>query len=224
MRREEKKREERQREGTGREESRRERHPPDAPTTPRTFALRPLQTVGISVLALIPILGVFGVLGERTSALDVIGRVAFVYVFLMVAFRFAGKRELSEMSPFELVTALLIPEIFSAALNRSDETLSHATIGVATLFVLVFVTGLLTFRFKAVEKVVEGEAALLVRDGKLLPGNLKRERVTTDELFAEMHKAGVDRLEEVRWAILEVDGKIAVIPRTTAPQDERVVG
>jgi uncharacterized membrane protein YcaP (DUF421 family) len=190
----------------------------------RSLALRPLQIVGITMLALIPILGAAGVIGERSQALDMIWRVAFVYFFLMIAFRFAGKRELSEMSPFELVTVLLIPEIFSSALNKSDNSLTNATISVATLFVLVFVTGLLIFRSRRLETLLEGEEAVLVRNGKLLTETLKKERVTPEEVYTEMHKAGVEDIRDVRWAILEVDGHIAIIPRPAGGQAPKRVG
>ena len=201
------------------------KEPQPAPEMRRGLALRPLQIIGIVALALVPILGVAGVIGERSQALDMVWRVAFVYFFLMIAFRFAGKRELSEMSPFELVTLLLIPEIYSSALNKGDNTLTHATISVSTLFVLVFVTGLLTFRSQRLETLIEGEATLLVRNGKLLTNNLKKERVTPEEVYAEMHKAGVEDLRDVRWAILEVDGHIAIIPRRDGGQaPKRVAG
>jgi uncharacterized membrane protein YcaP (DUF421 family) len=191
----------------------------------RTLALRPLQIVGIVILALIPVLGAAGVIGEQSQALDMIWRVAFVYFFLMIAFRFSGKRELSEMSPFELVTLLLIPEIYSAALNKSSDSLAHATVSVATLFVLVFVTGLLTFRSQRIERMLEGEAALLVRNGKFLMDNLKKERVTPEEVLTEMHKAGIAEVADVRWAILEVDGHISIIPRRSGAQaPKRVAG
>ena len=191
----------------------------------RSLALRPLQVVGVAALALIPILGAVGVIGDQPQALDSIWRVAFVYFFLMIAFRFAGKRELSEMSPFELVTVLLIPEIYSAALNRSSDSLAHATVSVATLFVLVFVTGLLTFRSQRIERLLEGDAALLVRNGKFLLDNLKKERVTPEEVLTEMHKAGVADIADVRWAILEVDGHISIIPRRSGGQaPTRVAG
>lgn len=191
----------------------------------RALSLRPLQLVGLVLLALIPILGAAGVLTERAEALDMIWRVAFVYFFLMLAFRFAGKRELSEMSPFELVTLLLIPEIFSTALNKSDDSLANSTISVAMLFVLVFVTGLLTFRSQRLEKLLEGEAALLVRDGRFLTGNLRKERVTPEEVLAEAHKAGIADVRDIRWAILEVDGQISIIPRQTHPTTaKRVAG
>jgi uncharacterized membrane protein YcaP (DUF421 family) len=143
---------------------------------------------------------------------DTVIRITFIYFFLMVALRLMGKREMSEMSPFELVTLLMIPEIFSTALARDDYSMTHATIGVATLFTLVFVTSLLTFRFKGVEKIVEGEPTVLVHDGRLLEKRLKQERVTPEEVFTEMHKSGLETLDQVRWAILEVDGKITIIP------------
>jgi uncharacterized membrane protein YcaP (DUF421 family) len=143
---------------------------------------------------------------------DSVIRIAFIYFFLMLALRIMGKRELSEMSPFELVTLLMVPEIFSTALARQDYSMTHATIGVATLFTLVFLTSLLTFRFKRIEKLVEGEPAVLVHNGRFLEKQLKRERVTPDEVFTEMHKVGLEELHQVRWALLEVDGKITVIP------------
>jgi uncharacterized membrane protein YcaP (DUF421 family) len=153
--------------------------------------------------------------------MDSVLRIAFIYFFLMVALRVMGKREMSEMSPFELVTLLMVPEIFSTALAREDYSMTHATIGVATLFTLVFTTSLLTFRFKRIEEIVDGEPTVLVSDGKPLERNLKRERVTTDEVFTEIHKMGLQDLEQVRWAILEPDGKIAIIPREQHRQPPR---
>ena len=144
--------------------------------------------------------------------MDSVIRVAFIYFFLMLALRVMGKREMSEMSAFELVTLLMVPEIFSAALAREDYSMTHATIGVATLFTLVFITSLLTFRFKRLEQIVEGTPTVLVHNGRLIEKHLKRERVTAEEVFTEIHKAGVEELAQVRWAILEVDGKIAIIP------------
>lgn len=144
--------------------------------------------------------------------MDTVLRITFVYFLLMVWLRVMGKRELSEMSPFELVTLLMVPEIFSAALAREDYSMTHATIGVATLFTLVFLTSLLTFRSPRLERVVEGEPTVLVHAGRFLERHMRRERVTPDEVFTEMHKSGLDDLHDVRWAILEVDGKISIIP------------
>jgi uncharacterized membrane protein YcaP (DUF421 family) len=152
---------------------------------------------------------------------DTVLRIAFVYFTLMVALRVLGKRELSEMSPFELVTLLMIPEIFSPALAREDYSMTHATIGAATLFTLLFLTSALTFRFKGAERVVEGKATVLVRNGQFLERNMQHERVTPDEVLTEMHKSGIEQIEEVRWAILEMDGKIAIVPSNTQRLDDQ---
>lgn len=189
----------------------------------RWIELAPPAIVAMLLLATLLILAATGMVGDSGIARDAIWRVTFVYAFLMIAFRLTGKREVGQMSPFELVTLLLIPEIFSSALNRSDDSLQLATVGVVTLFLLVFFTGLLTFRSKKLEAILEGEPTILVRDGKFLERNLRRERVTPEEVFSEMHLAGVERIEDVRWAILEAEGKISVIPRATS-KDKKAVG
>lgn len=181
----------------------------------RRIQLGRIHTVGLLFIAGVVVLGATGVLIEPGEARQAIWRVTFVYVFLMAAFRLSGKREVGQMSPFELVTLLLIPELFSSALNRSDESLGLATTGVATLFLLVFLTGLLTFRSKKAEDVLDGEPTILVRHGRLLEGNMRKERITPDEILSEMRLAGVERIENVRWAILETEGKIAIIPAGT---------
>ena len=186
----------------------------------RWIELAPQAIVAMLLLATLLILATTGAAMDSSVARETVWRVTFVFAFLMLAFRLTGKREVGQMSPFELVTLLLIPEIFSSALNRSDDSLSLATVGVATLFLLVFFTGLLTFRSKKMEKVLEGDPTILVRDGKLLERNLRRERVTPEEVFSEMHLAGIERIEDVRWAILEAEGKIAIVPTSTQSQAE----
>ena len=178
----------------------------------RWIELAPVQIVGMLFLAAVLVLGATGLLGASGPARETIWRVTFIYAFLLLAFRLSGKREVGQMSPFELVTLLLIPEIFSSALNRSNDSLALASVGVGTLCLLVFFTGLLTFRSSKAEAVLEGEPAILVRDGKFIERNLRRERVTPEEVFSEMHLSGVEHIEDVRWAILESEGKIAIVP------------
>ncbi len=188
------------------------KEPPQPRQMKRWIELGPVQIVGMLFLAAVLVLGATGLLGGSGPARESIWRVTFVYAFLLLAFRLSGKREVGQMSPFELVTLLLIPEIFSSALNRSDDSLALASVGVGTLCLLVFFTGLLTFRSSKAELLLEGEPTVLVRDGKFIERNLRRERVTPEEVFSEMHLSGVERIEDVRWAILESEGKIAIVP------------
>ena len=144
--------------------------------------------------------------------METVIRITLIYLFLMVALRLMGKREFGELAPFDFVVLLLIPEIFSQAMLREDFSLTNALIAVSTLLSLVFLTSLLNYRFESFGKVVAGEPAVLVRHGYLVTRALDRERVAPGEVLDAMHAAGLHRMDEVRWAILETDGRITVIP------------
>ncbi|MCW7537388.1 DUF421 domain-containing protein [Aquabacterium sp. A7-Y] len=148
--------------------------------------------------------------------METVFRVAIIYLFVLVGLRLLGKREFGQLSPLELVTLLMIPEIVSQALTGDDHSLTNALVGVSTLLVLVLVTSVVMHRFRRVETAITGEPSVLVADGQLRPHVLNINRVSPDEVFSEMHKSGLDRLEQVRWAILETDGSIAIVPTEAA--------
>jgi uncharacterized membrane protein YcaP (DUF421 family) len=134
------------------------------------------------------------------------------FVVLMLAFRLLGKRELSRLSPFELVTLMLIPEILSSTL-QGEGSLLQALAGLCTILALVLVTSLLSQRFPAFQHVVEASPTLLVADGALLEKSMNAERIAPDELFSEMRKQGIGDLHDVRFAVLETGGNITFVPR-----------
>jgi uncharacterized membrane protein YcaP (DUF421 family) len=138
-------------------------------------------------------------------------RVVFVFVFIWVCFRMLGKRELSQLAPFEFVMLLMIPQFFSRALTRQDYSMTNAIVAASTLFSLVFLTSVASFRFVRFRHFMESTPTVLVSQGELLRTNLGRERIVPDDIFSAMHKAGIERIEQVAWAILESDGKIAII-------------
>ncbi|MFZ5477765.1 MAG: DUF421 domain-containing protein [Myxococcota bacterium] len=152
--------------------------------------------------------------------METVLRVAFVYLFLMLGFRVLGKRELARLSPFELVTLMIIPEIVSQALTRGDGSLTNALIGVATLFCLVFLTSIATFRWPKARELVEGSPTVVVKHGKVLPDALARERITEDEVFSEMHHAGLERVEQVEWGYVETTGDLTFVP--ARPEDKQI--
>ena len=143
-------------------------------------------------------------------------RVAVAYLLLLVAFRVLGKRELRKMSAFELVTLLFIPQLFSRALTRQDYSFTNAVIGASTLLTLVWLTSVVSYRFRGAARLIEGEPAVLIANGALLPDAMDRERISAQELFGEMHRVGLTRLEEVQWAILETSGTITIVPQADA--------
>lgn len=143
--------------------------------------------------------------------MDTVLRIAVIYLFVLVGLRVLGKREFGQLSPLELVSLLMIPEIVAQAAVGSDYSLTTALTAAATLFVLVFVTSMLAQRFEVFETLVSGRPTVLVHNGRFIEAAMNHTRVTPAEVFSEMHKAGMEVLSEVKWAILEPDGSIAVI-------------
>ena len=143
--------------------------------------------------------------------METVLRVGFAYVFILLVLRVMGKRELSQLTPLELVMLLLIPEIVAQGVVREDFSMTNAVIAVTTLTSLVFLTSVLSYRFKWFGGLLEGKPSLLVERGRLVTDEMARERVPPEEVASEMRRAGVERLEDVRWAVLEPGGKIAII-------------
>jgi uncharacterized membrane protein YcaP (DUF421 family) len=138
--------------------------------------------------------------------------VVFVYVFVWACFRILGKRELTQMSPFELVTLLFVPQLFSRALTRQDYSMTNAVIGATTLFLMVFLTSATAYRSRRFARMIQAQPTVLVRRGQIVSAHLDRERISVDDIFSAMHKVGLQRIDQVEWGILESDGKIALVP------------
>ena len=145
--------------------------------------------------------------------METVVRVAIVYVFVWACFRVMGKRELSQLSPFEIVTLLFIPQLFSRALTRQDYSMTNGIIGASTLFLLLYLTSAARYRSARVAAVVQGTPRVLIHRGAAVHAHLDRERIALDDILSTMRKAGMQRFEDVEWAILEPDGKISIVAR-----------
>lgn len=144
--------------------------------------------------------------------METVLRVIILYVLVLLGVRILGKRDMSKLSPFDLVTLLLIPELVQQALMREDFSATNAIIALATLFSLVLITSTVSHMSQRAQRWIESTPTVLISHGKLLEEHMNRERVGPSEIYGEMHKAGLVKLEQVRWAILETDGKISFIP------------
>jgi uncharacterized membrane protein YcaP (DUF421 family) len=181
------------------------------PDVHRAILLTRKQWVGLPLLLLPPVLALSGVLGPGHSA--IVGRITLVYGFLLAGLRVLGKRDLSQLTPFDTVLLFLIPQIFRNYLIGADNTLTTALVGATTLFFLVFLTSLLGFRSPIVGRLVRAAPSVLVEDGALLERTLDRERVAPEEIEAAARAAGVESLGQVRRATLEANGKISILRR-----------
>lgn len=140
-------------------------------------------------------------------------RATAVYLFLLVVFRLSGKRTLAQVTTFDFVLLLIISEATQQALVDGDNSMTNAFLLVATLVVLNIVFSEIKQRFKAAERVLDGLPLLLVEHGNLLHDRMAKERIDEgDVLDAAREHHGLERLEQIKYAVLERNGKISIIP------------
>jgi uncharacterized membrane protein YcaP (DUF421 family) len=143
-----------------------------------------------------------------------------VYLFLLLAFRVLGKRQVGQLTPFDLVVLLIISNVVQNAIIGPDNSLGGGLIGAAVIFLANYLVVELTFRSKRVRRLLEAQPTLLINNGRILHENLASERVTLDDLNVALRRSGVDDVEQVRVAVLEENGGISVIPRAVGRSGE----
>ena len=145
--------------------------------------------------------------------MDLVVRAIFVFFLMLVITRAVGRRELSSMEPFDLILLVVMGDLIQQGVTQSDYSLTGSTIVIVTIAVLTVGTAYLSYRFRRLRPLLEGEPTLLISDGRLLERNLRRERMTVDEVCAEARQQSIGSLEDIRFAVLETNGKLSFITR-----------
>ena len=148
-------------------------------------------------------------------------RAIVVYVFVGIALRVAGRRELGQMTTFDLVLLLVLANAVQNSINAGDNSLGGGLISATTLLVINFAVGEATYRWRWFERLVQGRPLPLVRNGRLVLRNMKRERVTLEELRSALRKQGIDGVTQCKHAVLESDGTLTAV-RNDVTQHELV--
>jgi uncharacterized membrane protein YcaP (DUF421 family) len=141
--------------------------------------------------------------------MDLVFRTTFVFVLIFVVTRAVGRRELSSMEPFDMILLVVIGDLVQQGVTQSDYSLTGATTVISTIALLTVVTAWLSFRVKRLRPVLEGEPVVLICDGRILERNLHRERMTIEEVEAEARQQQIGSLDDVRFAVLETNGKVS---------------
>jgi len=147
-----------------------------------------------------------------SSLPDVALRTAIVYIFLVVAIRISGKREVGQMSVLELVVILIMSDAVQNSMVGENVSIWGGLVAVTILLTLDFALRSLSLRWPRIRKAIQGEPRLLVRDGKILDGALREEDISQGEVEAAVRAHGIERVDQVALAVLETDGSISVIP------------
>lgn len=136
---------------------------------------------------------------------------AAAYFALVVVLRASGKRTLSKLNAFDLVVTVAIGSTFSSILTSKDLALAEGVAALALLVGLQYAVTFLSVRVKGIDKLVKSEPSLLLKDGKPLPGALRQQRVTQEELLAAIRTSGGAQLSDAAFVVLESDGSLSAV-------------
>jgi uncharacterized membrane protein YcaP (DUF421 family) len=137
--------------------------------------------------------------------------VLFCFVFLIT--RIIGRRELSSLEPFDLILLIVMGDAIQQGLTQDDYSVTGAVIVVGVFAVLQVVVSFLSYRYRFLRPVLDGEPIVIVQDGKAIERNMRKERLTMEELMVEIRQQQIPSLDQVAWAVLETSGKVSVIPK-----------
>jgi uncharacterized membrane protein YcaP (DUF421 family) len=145
--------------------------------------------------------------------MDLVARTVVIILFVFVLTRVVGRRELSSLEPFDIILLVVVGDLVQQGITQSDDSVTGATIVLCTVSVLTVGISYLSFKVPRLRPLLEGEPIVLVIDGKPIERNLRRERLTMDDLLAAARSHEIGSLSDVRFAVLETSGQISFLKK-----------
>ena len=146
--------------------------------------------------------------------MDIVLRCAVIFVLLFVVMRAIGRRELSQLQPFDLILLVVLGDLITQGALQSDQSVTGAMLAVSTFALLSVSISYLSFRFPRLRPALDGEPIIVLQDGKVIERNLRRERLTVEDVEEEARSQGIERLSDAKWGVLETTGRISFIRRS----------
>jgi uncharacterized membrane protein YcaP (DUF421 family) len=145
--------------------------------------------------------------------MDIVLRALVVYLFVLILTRVVGRRELSTLEPFDLILLVMIGDLVQQGVTQNDFSVTGSFLAVGTIGVLTVLFSYLPWRFQVLRPVLEGVPAILMQDGDVVEKNLRRHRLTQEEIAAAARVQNIGSLSQVRWAVLETNGQISFVKK-----------
>jgi uncharacterized membrane protein YcaP (DUF421 family) len=143
--------------------------------------------------------------------LQIVLRTGAVYLLILIGVRLSGKREVGQMTPFDLTLLLLLSNSVQNAMTGPDTSLTGGAVAACTLLVMNYVLGVYSGKSRRFRRLIQGEPSLLVHDGQVIESHMLREHVSMDELNRALREHGLSCCDQVALAVLEVDGSISCL-------------
>jgi uncharacterized membrane protein YcaP (DUF421 family) len=145
--------------------------------------------------------------------MDIVLRGVAIFLFLYVLMRVIGRRELSTLEPFDLILLIVLGDAVQQGLTQDDYSLTGAFLAIGTIAMLQLSMSFLNFKFPRLRPIIDGEPIVVVQDGSAIEKNMRRERLTMEDLRAAMRGQSIASLDDVAWAVMETSGKISFIKK-----------
>src|SRR3954447_22646427 len=146
--------------------------------------------------------------------MDIVIRAAVIFFVVFLITRNVGRRELSMSEPFDLILLVVLGDLVQQGVTQSDSSLTGTVLAISTFALLTVLVSFISFRVRRMRSVLQGKPLILVEDGNVIHENLRRQRLALDEVLSEARLQQVAALDDIRWAILETNGAISIIPRS----------
>lgn len=145
--------------------------------------------------------------------MDIVIRAAVLFVFIWLLTRIVGRRELSTLEPFDLILLIVLGDLIQQGVTQNDLSVTGAVLATGTMGLMTILFSYLSFRFRGLQPLLEGEPIILLERGKPVEKNLRRNRITLAELAAQARLKQIARLDDIEWAVMETSGQISFIPK-----------
>ena len=145
--------------------------------------------------------------------MDLVLRAGVAFVFVYAVTRVIGRRELAQLQPFDLIFLVVIGDLIQQGVTQNDLSVTGLILVVSTIALLQVGSSYLSFRFRRLRPVLNGDPVVIVENGRFIEHNLKRERLTSDDVAEEMRQNQIHSLDEVQWAVLETSGKMSFLKK-----------
>jgi uncharacterized membrane protein YcaP (DUF421 family) len=145
---------------------------------------------------------------------DIVLRAAVAYVFIIFLLRIIGRRELSTLAPSDLVLLVVMGDLVQNGVTQSDQSVTGVFLAVSTFALLTVAVSVVSYKSRRVHTLLQGAPLILVQDGKPIEQNLRSERLNIDDIAEEARGQGIERLDDVKWCVLEASGAMSFIKAT----------